>query len=63
MSIKFLKHFNTRKTPQSEPIPGKAMTPNSAGGDSFAVDDWTRLERFLILGSEGGARTTRPSGP
>lgn len=55
MSIKFLKHFSTRKTPQTEPIPGKAMTPNSAGGYSFAVDDWTRLERFLILGSEGGS--------
>ncbi|WP_337173189.1 TROVE domain-containing protein [Paludisphaera sp.] len=55
MGIKFLKHFATRRTPQTEPIPGKAMTPNSAGGYSFAVDDWTRLERFLILGSEGGS--------
>ena len=27
---------------------------NNAGGQSFAVDCWTRLERFLILGSEGG---------
>lgn len=55
MSTKFLKHFNTRRTPQSEPIPGTAMVPNSAGGYAFAVDDWTRLERFLILGSEGGS--------
>ena len=30
------------------------MVPNSAGGYAFAVDDWTRLERFLILGTEGG---------
>jgi 60 kDa SS-A/Ro ribonucleoprotein len=29
--------------------------PNSAGGYAFAVDDWTRLERFLVLGSEGGS--------
>ena len=29
--------------------------PNSAGGYAFAVDDWARLERFLILGSEGGS--------
>lgn len=28
---------------------------NSAGGWSFAVDDWTRLDRFLILGCEGGS--------
>src|SRR4051812_2640355 len=55
MSTKFLKHFNTRKTPQSEPIPGSAQVPNSAGGYAYAVDDWARLERVLILGSEGGA--------
>lgn len=42
----------TRTTPQSEQIPG--TVPNSAGGYSFAVDDWTRLRRFLILGTEGG---------
>lgn len=33
----------------------KGMVRNSAGGASFAVDDWTRLDRFLILGSEGGS--------
>ena len=55
MGTKFLKHFSTRRTPQSEPIPGSAMVPNSAGGYAFAVDDWARLERFLILGSEGGS--------
>ncbi len=27
---------------------------NSAGGTAFPVDDWTRLRRFLVLGSEGG---------
>lgn len=41
-------------TPQSEPIPGSAQVPNSGGGYAWAVDDWTRLDRFLILGSEGG---------
>ena len=29
--------------------------PNSAGGFAWAVDDWSRLRRFLILGSEGGS--------
>jgi 60 kDa SS-A/Ro ribonucleoprotein len=43
--------FGHRSTPQSEPIPGKDMVPNSAGGYSFAVDDMARLTRFLILGS------------
>jgi 60 kDa SS-A/Ro ribonucleoprotein len=42
-----------QSTPQSEPIPGKIMEQNNAGGFSFSVDDMTRLQRFLILGSEG----------
>jgi 60 kDa SS-A/Ro ribonucleoprotein len=49
------KWFNTQKTPQSAPIPGTSQVANSAGGFAFAVDDWTRLDRFLILGSEGGS--------
>jgi 60 kDa SS-A/Ro ribonucleoprotein len=49
------QHIRTqRQTPQSQPIPGKAMVANSAGGYSFAVDKWQRLSRFLVLGSEGG---------
>jgi 60 kDa SS-A/Ro ribonucleoprotein len=48
-------HFQMRVTPQSEPVPGKNMAQNNAGGFGFAVDDWTRLHRFLILGSEGGS--------
>lgn len=48
------KKFSTKKTPQSEPIPGSDQVKDSAGGYVWAVDDWTRLERFLILGSEGG---------
>ena len=31
------------------------QVPNSAGGYAWAVDDWARLHRFLILGSEGGS--------
>ncbi|MCB1021985.1 MAG: TROVE domain-containing protein [Acidobacteria bacterium] len=43
--------------PQSEPITGREpeMVRNSNGGYVFPVDDWTRLERFLILGAEGGS--------
>jgi 60 kDa SS-A/Ro ribonucleoprotein len=47
------KWINLNRTPQSAPIPGSA--PNSASGFAFAVDAWTRLDRFLILGSEGGS--------
>ena len=49
------KWFNKNKTPQSAPIPGTSQVANSEGGFVFAVDDWTRLDRFLILGSEGGS--------
>ena len=36
----------------SRPLPG--MVPNNAGGFAYRADDWTRLDRFLILGTEGG---------
>ncbi|MGI8587489.1 MAG: TROVE domain-containing protein [Chloroflexia bacterium] len=45
---------NLTNTPQSEAIPGSAQVPNSAGGYAWPVDDWTRLDRFLVLGAEGG---------
>src|SRR5688500_11025734 len=41
-------------TPQDEPIPGTTLIPDSAGGYAWAVDHWTRLDRFLVLGAEGG---------
>jgi 60 kDa SS-A/Ro ribonucleoprotein len=31
------------------------MVPNSPGGAAYPVDDWKRLERFLVLGAEGGS--------
>lgn len=55
MSINYGKLFSRKATPQSEPIPGAGQTANSAGGFGWAVDDWTRLDRFLVLGSEGGS--------
>lgn len=45
--------FSRLRTPQSQPVPG--TVPNSSGGYAFPVSDWTRLERFLVLGSEGGS--------
>lgn len=56
--LDFTKHFATRlmrqATPQSEPIPGSAQIPNSAGGWTWAVDPWKRFDRFLIFGTERG---------
>lgn len=54
----FTQHLATRlrrlATPQSEPIPGSAQVPNAAGGWAWGVDPWQRLDRFLVLGTEGG---------
>jgi 60 kDa SS-A/Ro ribonucleoprotein len=46
--------FSTKRTPQSEPIPGEDMVKNSAGGYVYELDKWPRLDRFLVLGTEGG---------
>jgi len=54
--MKYLKKwFNLKATPQSQPIPGASQVMNDNAGYAWAVDDWTRLDRFLILGSEGGS--------
>lgn len=54
----FTTHFATRLrkllTPQNAPIPGSGQVPNSAGGYAWAVTPWQRLDRFLVLGTEGG---------
>ncbi len=56
MSIKtYSGGKSAKRTPQSEPIPGSSMVKNSAGGFTFEVDEWTKLDRFLILGTEGGS--------
>jgi 60 kDa SS-A/Ro ribonucleoprotein len=49
------QNYGNKVTPQSEKIPGSTQVANSAGGYSFAVDKWMRLQRFLILGTEGGS--------
>lgn len=52
--MKWTKHFQTARTPQNQPIPGSNQKANHAGGYAWEVSDWTQLDRFLILGSEGG---------
>ena len=46
-------HFSTRITPQQEQaLP--TQVKNSEGGYVFKLDCWKRLDRWLILGAEGG---------
>ena len=49
-----LTGLTASETPQGLPIPGRDMVENNAGGFVFKLDEWKQLERFLILGSEGG---------
>ena len=50
---RYTEHVNDRETSQRvKARPDQVQ--NSAGGFVFAVDKWTRLDRFLILGAEGG---------
>ncbi len=51
---KHLKKFHPARPPQSEPL-DERQVKNSAGGYAWAIDQWALLERFLILGSEGGS--------
>lgn len=44
---------STVATRQSEPMRSDQVK-NSAGGYSWAVDKWTHLRRFLVLGTAGG---------
>ncbi len=51
--MSYLSKHGTRRVPQWLPLAGQVA--NSAGGHAWAVDVWTRLRRFLVLGSEGGS--------
>ena len=53
--MKYVRHVATKVTPQHEPILGSAQVANSAGGYAFPVTDWVQLDRFVILGTEGGS--------
>lgn len=47
--------YQTKSTPPHRPIPGKNMVQNEDKAYVFKADSWDRLDRFLILGSEGGS--------
>lgn len=56
---RYASHLSKKNsvTPQSLPIVGREaeMAQNDAGGYVFTVDQWDYLDRFLILGAEGGS--------
>ena len=51
--MSYLKQHRAKRPPQRAPLEGQV--PNAAGGHAWPVDEWSRLRRFLILGSERGS--------
>lgn len=49
---KALQNYNTRSTSVNQKLPGQVA--NNAGSFVFSTSDRTRLERFLVLGVDGG---------
>lgn len=49
----YIKHFVSLFTPQNDRA-REDQAANGAGGFVFQVDKWARLDRWLILGAEGG---------
>lgn len=56
MSTNFAKHVSAKQTPQTQVIPGREaeMARNNQGGFTFTLSSFDHLQRFLILGTEGG---------
>ncbi len=50
----FHKYFGKKKTVQTCPMPCANQVQMRSGGFGWEVDDWVKLDRFLVLGSEGG---------
>lgn len=55
MAGSILGDIGSRFAPDNVPTPGRTdEAKNNAGGFTFTLDKWARLERFLILGVDSG---------
>lgn len=56
MALPYATAPTSRRTSQSQPIPGRQaeMAKNDVGGFTFTLSPREQVERFLILGSESG---------
>jgi 60 kDa SS-A/Ro ribonucleoprotein len=50
-----LTHASIKSAPPREPFRGSAPSPGAAGDRPGELAPWDRLERFLVLGTDGGA--------
>ena len=53
MGAKYTKHVTNRSTPQRQKAKSTQVRDRS-GGYVFKIDDWSKLNRFLVIGNEGG---------
>lgn len=53
--MKFGTPISKKAASQGAAVPGSSQVRDSAGGYALERDPWTLLDRFLILGTEGGA--------
>lgn len=49
----YAQHVSAARVPQTEQARADQV-PNNGGGFTFQLDKWKQLDRFLILGAEGG---------
>jgi len=54
MATRYLAQEVARPVPQSEPLDARQVQ-NNAGGFVYGVGDWGQLQRFLVMGCEGGS--------
>lgn len=48
----YSKFIDQKNTPQNKEVFGKTQVKNNAGGFVFNIDDFQRLDRFLIIGAD-----------
>lgn len=51
---KYAKHVSKKSTIQTEQM-NETQVQNNAGGYVWEVDCWKKLDRFLVLGNDGGS--------
>jgi 60 kDa SS-A/Ro ribonucleoprotein len=56
-------YASTKSAPKREPFRGSAPSPEAAGGRPGELGLWARLERFLVLGIDGGVYFTTEREP
>lgn len=54
MSTNYGRHVSNKKTPQTQQLFGADQVENNAGGYVFKISNEQLLERFILIGSEGG---------